>query len=130
LARENQNLHRGPPFTLKLSFESLGTSVYAGPGRLEEIWMSGQRWRWTTQLADYSRLRIAVNGAACDDQPTELVMPLRAQMVRSAVFWPVPANMPHAVLRTVETIAMGKPVTCVLVSPPDPNAIARSRGEV
>jgi hypothetical protein len=124
LARENQNLHRGPSFILKVSFESLGASAYVGPGQLEETWISGQSWRWTTQLGDYSRLRIAVNGTPYDDKPGTIVMPLRAQMVRSAVFWPVPANMPQAALRTTETVWMGRLVTCVLAS--GPNAASRS----
>jgi hypothetical protein len=130
LARENQNLHRGPSFSLKVSFESLGASVYAGPGRLEETWISGLSWRWTTQLADYSRLRIAVNGIAYDDKPSEIVMPLRAQMVRSAVFWPVPLNMPQVALRTTDTVWMGKLVTCVLVSGSGPKATWDSGADV
>jgi hypothetical protein len=124
LARENHNLHRGPAFTLKASFESFGTSAYTGPGRLEETWLSGRNWRWMTKLGDYSQVRIFANGAAYDQTPTPIVMPLRAQMVRSAVFWPVAANRPQSTIRTAQATWLGRTITCVLIGDGRPGEAA------
>src|SRR6516225_1522483 len=90
-ARQNSAMHAPgmAPFSLKASFNSLGRDSHnSGYGEIEETWLNGQTWRWTARLGDYSQLRIFYQGAVYDDK-TRGHIPLRVQMVRNAVFWPV-----------------------------------------
>src|ERR1044071_4572031 len=59
-ARQNNNLHVSGmnPFALKASFNSSGSADNSGSGELEESWLSGQTWRWSEHLGDYSQIRI------------------------------------------------------------------------
>jgi hypothetical protein len=60
--------------------------------------MNGSTWRWSARLSDYSQLRIFYKGSAYADKPHGH-MPLRLQMVRNAVFWPVAGDFQGAVIR-------------------------------
>ena len=93
-ARQNSAMHTPgtAPFTLKVSFNSVGGDSHSqGYGEVEETWLNGQTWRWSARLGDYSQLRIFYEGAAYDDKPRGHI-PLRIQMVRNSVFWPVVGN--------------------------------------
>src|SRR5215470_9650214 len=70
-ARQNNNLHVNgmKPFDLKASFNSSGSPGNAGPGTLEESWLSGAQWRWSEHLGDYSQVRIFHKGVAYDSKP-------------------------------------------------------------
>ena len=116
-ARQNDNLHApaGAPFDLKVSFVSSGQSLYNGPGEMEEVWLAPGTWRWTAHLGDYSQSRIYHNGAAYDTN-AHAYLPLRLQMVRSAIFWPVSGNFADLLIRTADANWKGTPVTCALVS--------------
>lgn len=116
-ARQNNGMHTagGAPFDIKVSFKSLGQSRYTGQGELEETWISGQRWRWTAQIGDYSIDRMFYKGAAYDERPKGGI-PLRLQMVRSAVFWPVSGNFAPAYLRVATAKWDGSDVMCILRS--------------
>lgn len=116
-ARQNDNLHApvGAPFDLKVSFVSSGQSLYNGPGEMEEVWMAPRTWRWTARLGDYSQSRIYHNGVAYDTN-AHAYLPLRLQMVRSAIFWPVSGNFAGLLIRTAAASWKGAPVTCALVS--------------
>jgi len=116
-ARQNDNLHApaGAPFDLKVSFVSSGQSLYNGPGEMEEVWLAPGTWRWTAHLGDYSQSRIYHNGAAYDTN-AHAYLPLRLQMVRSAIFWPVSGNFADVLIRTAAASWKGVPVTCALVS--------------
>ena len=99
-ARQNNGMHApgSPPFSMKVTFNSTGTSRYTGFGEIEETWMSGQTFRWSARLGDYSQLRIYHDGAAYDDKPRGPI-PLRIQMVRQSVFWPVTGRFAPALIR-------------------------------
>jgi hypothetical protein len=93
--RQNNAMHAPgtTPFSMKVSFNSIAPnsvthSHNGGYGEVEETWLSAAKWRWSARLGDYSQLRIFYNGAAYDDKPRGS-MPLRLQMVRNAVFWPL-----------------------------------------
>ena len=122
-ARQNNNLHVSGmnPFALKASFNSSGSADNSGSGELEESWLSGQTWRWSEHLGDYSQVRIFHKGVAYDASP-ETYQPLRLQMIRQAIFWPVAGNFADAVLRVAESNWNGKPVTCALIAGPRANA--------
>jgi hypothetical protein len=122
-ARQNNNLHVSGmnPFDLKASFNSSGSPGNAGPGILEESWLSGTTWRWSEHLGNYSQLRIFHKGVAYDSNPGSY-QPLRLQMIRQAVFWPVAGNFANAVIRVAEASWNGKPVTCALIAGPRANA--------
>ena len=116
-ARQNNGMHAPgtPPFAMKVSFNSTGTSRYTGFGEIEETWMSGQTFRWSARLGDYSQLRIFYEGAAYDDKPRGPI-PLRVQMVRSSVFWPVTGRFAPALIRMATANWQGTEVACMLIS--------------
>ncbi|HZR58271.1 MAG TPA: hypothetical protein VFA74_15460 [Terriglobales bacterium] len=116
-ARQNNAMHTpgGAPFTLKASFNSSGQNRYVGPGETEETWISGERWRWTARLGDYSQLRISYRGLPYDEKSPGPA-PLRLQMARAAIFWPVAGNFAAASLRLASAKWDGVDVMCILRS--------------
>jgi len=122
-ARQNNNLHVSGmnPFSLKASFDSSASGGDSSPGVLEESWLSGQTWRWSQHLGSYSQLRIFRKGVAYDSNPGSY-QPLRLQMIRQAVFWPVAGKFANNVIRVAEASWNGKPVTCALIAGPRANA--------
>src|SRR5579862_3646242 len=117
-ARQNSAMHAPnmAPFSIKVSFNSIGRdSRNQGYGELEETWLNGQTWRWSARLGDYSQLRIFYQGQAYDDKSRGHI-PLRLQMVRSAVFWPVVGNFAPALLRMATAKWEGTDVACILTS--------------
>ena len=116
-ARQNNGMHApgSPPFSMKVSFNSSGTSRHTGFGEIEETWMSGQTFRWSARLGDYSQLRIFRDGAAYDDKPRGPI-PLRVQMVRQSVFWPVTGRFAPALIRMATADWQGAEVACMLIS--------------
>jgi hypothetical protein len=122
-ARQNNNLHINGmnPFYLKASFNSGGPTGNSDPGDLEESWLSGASWRWSAHLGPYSQVRIFHKGIAYDSQPGSY-QPLRLQMIRQAVFWPVAGNFTNDVIRVVQSSWNGKPITCALIAGPRASA--------
>ena len=118
-ARQNSAMHTPgtAPFDIKVSFNSVGDSHSTGYGELEETWLNGQTWRWSARLGDYSQLRIFYQGAAYDDKPRGH-MPLRLQMVRNSVFWPVMGNFAPLLMRMATAKWEGTDVACILISGP------------
>jgi len=116
-ARQNNGMHAAgsAPFDLKVSFTSSGQNRYTGNGDLEETWMSGRVWRWTSHLADYSLDRIFYRGYVFDEK-TSAPMPLRLRLVRAAVFWPINGNFAPAYLRVATAKWDGDEVMCILRS--------------
>jgi beta-lactamase regulating signal transducer with metallopeptidase domain len=114
-AMQNSDMHIAgtPSFQLDATFLASGNVNYVGSGALSETWISGERWRWTANLGSYSQVRIGRRQAGFDQDPVSSV-PIRVQMLREAIFWPVrfPAN-PR--LRTAAVQWHGKPVTCILL---------------
>lgn len=116
-ARQNNHLHApaGAPFDLKVSFISSGQTAYTGPGEMEEVWVAPGTWRWTAQLGSYSQSRIYYHGSAYDIN-AHAYLPLRLQMVRTAIFWPVSGNLADRLIRSAAANWKGVPVTCALIS--------------
>ena len=116
-ARQNNAMHTPgtPPFIIKASFNSTGNSHNQGYGEIDETWLNGQSWRWSARLGDYSQLRIFYGGAAYDDKPRGAI-PLRVQMARSAIFWPVVGNFSPALIRMATAKWQGTDVACLLIS--------------
>jgi len=129
-ARQNNHLHApaGAPFDLKVSFTASGQTLYTGAGAMEEIFMSPGAWRWTAHLGDYSQTRIYYHGLAYDTN-AHAYLPLRLQMVRSAIFWPVSGNLADMLIRIAPANWQGVPVTCALISGPrsEPSTIPGRR---
>jgi hypothetical protein len=116
-ARQNNGMHTpgSAPFAMKVSFNSSGKSRYTGFGELEETWMSPSSFRWSARLGDYSQLRIFYEGAAYDDKPRGPI-PLRIQMVRDSVLWPVTGKFAPALIRMATANWQGTEVACMLIS--------------
>lgn len=123
-ARQNSAMHTPgtAPFDMKVSFNSTGNNSHeTGYGEVEETWVNPSMWRWSARLGDYSQLRIFYNGAAYDDKPKGH-MPLRLQMVRNAVFWPVVGGFDASLLRMATAKWEGTDVACILISGRDNQA--------
>ncbi len=121
-ARQNFNL-RAPgsaPYDIKVSFNAIGTSQYAGPGEMEEM-SNTANTRWTAHLGTYSQVRVFAGGTAYDVHPGTY-LPLRLQMLRQAIFWPISGRFPNAFIRTAPAIWKGAPVSCLLFSRAGPEA--------
>jgi hypothetical protein len=123
-ARQNGAMHTPgtAPFDMKVSFNSAGSNSHeTGYGEVEETWLDPSMWRWSARLGDYSQLRIFYQGAAYDDKPKGH-MPLRLQMVRNAVFWPVAGDFEASLLRMAAAKWEGTDVACILISHRDNEA--------
>ncbi|HKT52574.1 MAG TPA: energy transducer TonB [Candidatus Angelobacter sp.] len=117
-ARTNADIRTkgAPPFTMRMSFTATGDVLYTGPGETEDTWISWESSRWSAKLGDFSITRIWDNGVSYDEKPISLI-PLRLQMLRDAVFWPLRAH-PDASLRIANADWKGKQVTCILSAGP------------
>ena len=114
-ARQNSDLHAagGHPYLLKVSFEASGDVAYTGAGQFEELWYAPGEWRWKAHLGSYTQDRINLRGRVFDQYVSP--MPLRLQMVKGAIFWPILMRS-GAALRISAGTWQGKSVLCVLGS--------------
>jgi hypothetical protein len=89
--------------------------------------MSGQNWRVTESLGNYSFVRIGYSGHTADQTPVAMI-PMRAQMLRNEILWVTAVN--DAGTRQIRTAAAqwnGKTVTCILLSNSNGTAQTQSR---
>jgi hypothetical protein len=123
-ARQNLSLRNGvPAFQMKVSFMSSGQTQYEGDGSMEDI-SAGSRWRWTAQISSSSQTHLSPGGGVVYSTNPRDPIPMRVQMVRSAIFTPIAFNLGADVIRTAEVMRDGKEFTCMLLSSaaPYPNA--------
>ncbi len=122
-ARQNSDLHApgGPPFVLKVSFEASGNVSQTGSGQMEETWLKPALWRWTGNLGSYSQTRMMDEKRMYDENPS--LLPLRLQMVRGTIFWPIHMQS-NELMRIAAGTWKGSPVMCILGSFPRSNAAA------
>lgn len=102
------------PYSLKVSFETSGASQLEGKGTFEEFSDDTSR-RWTAKLGDYEVTRITNGTHTYSSDPTEPV-PMRVQMVRSAIAPPIPTNPEADTMREATVKRDGKTMECVLGS--------------
>jgi hypothetical protein len=124
-ARHNYDLHDvATPYALKVSFESNGVAETEGAWRMEEVSDGGTHWRWTAQLqgTDLRVLRLGTDGRVYGNNPSEPV-PLRVQLIRSALHWPIMRNAGASAIRAANVERDGITMSCLLLSasiPPNP----------
>ncbi|HEX7958341.1 MAG TPA: M56 family metallopeptidase [Terriglobales bacterium] len=118
-AKQNADLHMPgtAPFSLAVTFVAGGDVTYVGSGELTETWLSGQSWRWTASLGNYSQVRIGSGMRGFDEQQVR-VIPMRVKMLRQAIFWPIGGNTSTVMLRKAAVEWNGKPTTCILMGRP------------
>ncbi len=115
-----------PPFALRASFMSAGSSRYVGYGEMEETRFSRDTWRWSVRLGDYSQLRIFRHNVPFDER-TPGAIPLRIQMVRGPLFWSMVRVRPGARLRMASAKWNAMDVLCALLSgDEEPTSVATS----
>ena len=105
------------PFDYQVKFNATGSVADTGSGELTETWLSGQNWRVTIGLGNYSMVRLGYSGKVGDQIPVSS-LPMRAQMLRNEVMWAVghlSGGVPESV-RTSNAMFNGQPATCVLLS--------------
>jgi hypothetical protein len=122
-ARQNYDLRDiSTPYSLKASFETNGATAIEGEGTMEELSDGVSHWRWTTQMQDSKIVRIGIDGRVFGNDPTEPV-PLRVQLIRSALHWPIMRNAGASAIREAVVKRDGMQMTCLLLSasiPPNP----------
>jgi hypothetical protein len=122
-ARKNYDLHGiSAPYALKVSFETNGTAETEGEGRMEELSDAGSHWRWTAQMRDVHVMRVGDDNHVYGTNPSESI-PLRVQMVRSALLRPIGRDLGAAAIRAADVERDGKAISCLLLSraiPPNP----------
>ena len=116
-ARQNFDMQAAgtPPYQLKVSFDASGRVAYTGAGEMEETWLSAQRWQWSAHLGAYSQNRIFLSGRVFDDK-TLSGIPMRVQMVRGTLLWPITGPGPHALMKATPANWKGVDVVCALFS--------------
>jgi len=122
-ARQNYSLRDfSTPYALKASFETNGGAQMEGEWIMDEISDGVSHWRWTAQLGDLLTIRIGVDDRVYGTDPSEPI-PLRVQLARSALHWPIIRNAGASAIRAAEVERDGKAMTCLLLSasiPPNP----------
>jgi len=115
-ARQNYTFYgpHAPAFTMKVSFTSSGQSQYEGAGSMQETWI-GQNDRWSAKIGSAETLRFIYRGQMWSDSPSAPI-PMRVQMARDALLWPVENLWPRAMLRAAAATIAGKSVMCILIS--------------
>jgi hypothetical protein len=118
-AKANAELHApgSVAFTVKVSFNAEGPVLYTGAGEMEETWLSQEAARWSVRLGDFSLTRTFFHGTAFDDRAISFI-PMRVQMLRDALFWPINVESANPLIRTATANWKGKEVTCILTSGP------------
>jgi hypothetical protein len=118
-ARQNAVTHSRemPPFHFTAPFTAGGSAAETGPGELTEIWMNGQKWRWTVSLGNSSVVRMAYHGQHLENGHTATI-PMRAHILRNEIFWAAGGLGANVQLRTAKTQWNGRPATCLLDSRP------------
>ncbi len=116
-ARQNSLTHnRGmQPYHFTASFNAVGSAEGSGSGELTEIWMNGQKWRWTANLGGASVVRVSNRGRLLENSHVAAI-PMRAHMLRNEIFWALDEYAAKAQLRTAQVQWNGKPATCILAS--------------
>jgi len=116
LERSRQNFivnpNVSPPYTLKVSLTAGGPVQFTGAGEMIETRLRTQT-RWSARLGSYSLTRVFAGPAF--DSGSGGPIPIRLQMVRSAIIWPVHNATAAAALRTTNATWNGKSVTCLLL---------------
>jgi len=102
----------GFTYTLKVSFKGSGTTVYEGDGTMESDEVGPKR-RWTAHLGGLAPTRVMVNGKIYGNADP---IPLRVQMVRGALFRPIPGSPSRKAIRAADVQFRGEQVRCVLLA--------------
>src|SRR5262249_8791462 len=115
-ARQNYTFYgpHAPAFTMRVSFASSGQSQYEGSGSMRETWV-GQADHWTAKIGSTETQRFIYHGQMWSDNPAAPV-PMRVQMARSALLWPVATPWPRVMLRAAAATIEGKSAMCILTS--------------
>ena len=115
-ARQNYTFYgpHAPAFTMKVSFTSNGQSQYEGSGSMQETWI-GRGDHWTAKIGSNETQRFIYQGRMWSDNPTAPI-PMRVQMARSALLWPVANPWPRVMLRASAAMIAGKSAMCILTS--------------
>lgn len=114
-ARRNAVAHNRnmPPFHFTVSLTAGGNVADTGAGELTEVWMNGQKWRWTVQLGKTSLVRIASRGKLYENAHVDSIA-MRAHMLRNEIYWA--GGSPARQVRTAQILWQGNPATCILTS--------------
>ena len=103
--RQNYNLRDiTTPYELKVSFETNGAAQSEGAGAMDEVSDGGSHWRWTAELQGVHVTRIGSDGRVYGTNASEPV-PLRVQMVRAALHWPIARNASASAIRAEDVRA-------------------------
>jgi hypothetical protein len=100
------------PYTMKVSFKGSGDTQYEGEGTMlsEEALPN---WKWSAQVAGVTPTRMMAGGKVYGSADA---VPLRVQMVREALFRPVPGAPGQKAIRVADAEFGGKKLTCALLS--------------
>lgn len=121
-ARKNFEIRGEAPYALKVSFETNGSTRVEGAGTMEEFYDGHGQFRWTAQVGNARWTRVGDDHHVYGTDPSEPI-PLRIQLVRSALLRPVKHDLAQYEIRGTDVKSDGKPLVCLLLShslPPNP----------
>ena len=115
-ARQNYTFYgpHAPAFTMKVSFTSNGQSQFEGAGSMQETWL-GRADHWSAKIGSNETQRYIYQGRMWSDNPTAPI-PMRVQMARSTLLWPVGTPWARVMLRASAATIAGKSAMCILTS--------------
>jgi hypothetical protein len=100
------------PYTMKVSFTGTGNTEYEGDGAMEAD-EALPNWKWTARIGGLAPTRMMVDGKAYG---TPDPVPMRVQMVREALFRPIPGSPNQKAIRVADVDYNGKQVRCILLA--------------
>jgi hypothetical protein len=107
-----------------VSFTSNGSPQFNGSGEMEETWLAPYDFRWNVRLGEFEFSRTVAGGLTSDDKAVDF-LPMRLQMLRGALLWPVHFAPSNALIRTATLhFHQSIEVTCALTSGPAGNPAA------
>ena len=104
-----------PPHLLTVTFTATGDPANSGTGKLTELWLGQQNWRWTARLGSFEMTRVGTLTGTFDEKPVPLV-PMRIHMMRNTLFWAAQGLTANSQFRSAAVEWNGRPATCLLVS--------------
>jgi hypothetical protein len=113
----NESMSRFP-YSLKASFKGSGDTQYEGDGTIEND-EALPNWRWIARVGGLAPTRMMIHGRIYG---TADPVPMRVQMVREALFRPIPGSPSRKAIRVADVEFNGEQVRCVLLAGAGPAA--------
>lgn len=118
LQRARKNYRPGSgnhPFTLRATFTATGHTQFEGDGTFEETVAGPGRWKMASKIGGLTVVRLVEGGRSFGNSASDPI-PMRLELIWTALFDPIAARGEGATLRMATVNYKGAEVNCVLAS--------------